>query len=814
MTGYKSLKQKMIIGSIVGIMIPFIIAGTIIYIQLSGSLMKMAKEKSLYLSNDIVQVIDNFLGANLRLVTSIAADRDMIHALKTGDYAEAIDELNAIHKSIKLDQTTMFLTNKNGIIQVDVRFPSQLGLDVSDRSYFLRAQNGRANVTDPIFARGNANHKTIIVFCAPIFEGKTFLGTCGMVFTTEYITDIISEKTMGRTGYTYIIDNKGLILIHPDTELMLTRNLFELPGTLVIKEMVNTGQSGVVSYSLKDEKRIAGMSQVKHTGWTVGYTQTRDEIMAPVNRLLHSVFISGIIFVVITIVIIIVISSRISSPFQQMMDTVSQVTQYSTEVIVQIGLNKKIYFANPAFEKITGIKIEDVIGTVPSLDNNGQIPSQTIWQELEAGNAWSGQLEFKTEAKDNIITLDVMILPVRDGNGRIQKYLKIGRDVTDELRFEKRMSQAQKLESIGTLAGGIAHDFNNILSVILGFAELSLLGSHIDPGIEKNIRQIIFASERARELVTQILSFGRHGEIELVSVKLGTIIKEALKLLRASTPAFITIDSDIASASCVFAEPTQIHQVVMNLFTNAVHAIGENPGTITLTLQDFMVDREFTKTHPGIHEGKHLILRITDTGCGMSRETIEHIFDPFFTTKPKKKGTGLGLFVVHGIVKKMNGIITVYSHPGEGTIFNVVLPAIEEDTPGSREISPCIKHGTERIVLVDDEINIAAAMQSILINLGYRVTAFTDSPRALSAIQSGPDEFDLIITDYTMPGLTGLDIVKKLRSTGILIPVILTSGFFGKNVKESAKDAGVSQLLCKPANTYQLTNAIRKALGG
>ena len=813
MTGHNSLKHRMIIGGIVAVMIPFIITGTIIYIQLSGSLMKLAKAKSLHQSNGIGQVIDNLLESNLRLVRSIAADPDIIYASRIGDYEAVAHELNAIYKSIQQDQTTIFLTDKNGITKVDPRFPHQRGLDLSDRDYFIKAKNGMVNVSDPIFAKGNSHLKTIIVHCAPIFEDQVFLGICGMIFTTEYVADIISKTTMGEAGYAYLLNKEGLVLVHPDPDFVLKQNLFEVPATHVIKEIINSGRPGVASYTLGGKEKIAGISRVKYTGWAVAYTQTRDEIMAPVSRLLNYVFVSGIAFLVITIIIIIFFSGKISSPFQQIIDTVNQVTQYSTEVILQIGLNKKIFLANPAFEKITGIKVEDAIGTVPSLENNGRIPSQTIWKELEAGNAWSGQLEFKAEASKNIITLDVMIVPVRDGNGRIQTYLEIGRDVTDELSFEKRINQAHKLEAIGTLAGGIAHDFNNILSIILGYAELSLLGSNIDHRIEKNIRQIILASERARELVTQILSFSRQGEVELMSVNLGIIIKEALKLLRASTPSFITIDSDIVSTSCVLAEPTQIHQVAVNLFTNAVHAIGEESGTITLTLQNFMVDREFIKTHPGIHVGKHLLLRITDTGCGMSRETIDHIFDPFFTTKPQRKGTGLGLSVVHGIVKKMNGIITVYSHPGEGTIFNVILPAIQDDAPALREISPSIKHGTERIALIDDEVNIAAAMQAILINLGYRVTAFSDSPQALSAIQSSPDGFDLIITDYTMPGLTGLDMVKNLRSAGVLIPVILTSGFLGKNIEESAKEAGVSQLLYKPTNTHQLANSIRKALG-
>jgi PAS domain S-box-containing protein len=815
MTGQDNLKHKMIIGGIIAVVIPFVITGAIIYIQLSGSLMQMAKKRSLHLSNDIAQIIDNFIEFNLRFIISIASDPDVIDALKTSDYEIVTHELNAIYKNIQWDETTIFLTDKDGIAKVDTRFPHQQGLDLSDRDYFIKAKNGVANVSNPIFARSDRDHdrKTIIVVCAPIFENDVFWGICGMIFTTEYIADIISKTTMDEAGYAYLLNKDGLVLVHPDPDIVLKRNLFKWPSTLVLKNIVNSRRPGVAFYTFGGVEKIAGINQVKHTGWTVAYTQTKDEIMAPVNRLLLLVFISGIVFVVVTIVIIIIVSDRISSPIQQMMNTVSQVAQYSTEVIVQIGLNRRIFFANPAFEKITGIKVEDTIGTVPSLENNSGIPPQNIWNELEAGNAWSGQLEFKAQSSKIIITLDVMILPIRDGKGHIQGYLTFGRDVTEELMFEKRVNQAQKLESIGTLAGGIAHDFNNILSIIFGYAELSLLSHDLDPANEGNIRQIIVASERARGLVTQILNFSRQSDVELVPVNLGTIVKEALKLLRASTPSFITIDSDIAGTSNVLAEPTQIHQVVMNLFTNAAHAIGENPGRITLTLQDFMVDREFTKTHPGIHEGKHLILSITDTGCGITPETIEYIFNPFFTTKPKKKGTGLGLSVVHGIVKKMNGIITVYSHPGRGATFNVVLPAIADEASEVGDISPSIKYGTERIVLIDDEIHIVSAMQSILISLGYHVTAFTDSAQALSAIQSSPGEFDLIITDYTMPGLTGLDMFKKLRSGDIFIPVILMSGFLGRSIESSAKEAGIAQLLHKPVNTYQLSNSIRKALG-
>ena len=505
------LKRNMIIGGIVTVMIPFIITGTIIYVHLSGSLMEIAKEKSLHLSKDISRGLDSFLGANLRLVSSVAADSDLIQACKTGNYTIASHELNAIYKRIEWEHTTLFLTDKNGILRIDSRFPGKQGLDVSDRDYFIKAANGVANVSAPIFARKDSKNTTIIVLCAPVFEDKAFLGACGMIFTTRYFAEIISEATMDEGGYAYLLDKDGLVLVHPNTEIILKRNLFKLPATSVIESMVNSGQPGVASYTYEGKDKIAGISRVTLTGWIAAYTQTRDEIIAPVNRLLSYVLISGILFAVITIIIIVVVSGRVSLPVQQMMEAVSQVTHYSTEVIVQIGLSKKIVFANPAFERTTGIRVDDIIGTEPMLENSARIPAQDIWQELETGNAWSGQLEFNAKSSESLISLDVMIVPMRDDHGRIQGYMVIGRDVTDELMFEKRLNQAQKLEAIGTLAGGIAHDFNNILSIIFGYAELSLFSKNIDPEVERNVRQIILASQRARGLVTQILSFSRRG---------------------------------------------------------------------------------------------------------------------------------------------------------------------------------------------------------------------------------------------------------------------------------------------------------------
>jgi nitrogen-specific signal transduction histidine kinase len=389
--------------------------------------------------------------------------------------------------------------------------------------------------------------------------------------------------------------------------------------------------------------------------------------------------------------------------------------------------------------------------------------------------------------------------------------MEIGRDITSELAYEKRLQQAQKLEAIGTLAGGIAHDFNNILSGIFGYAELSLMKKDVDSETERYIREIIKASERARDLVSQILTFSRQTDVQLRPLQPKVVIKEALKLLRASIPATIEIESTISSDSVIMAEPTQIHQVIMNLFTNAAHAIGDRTGTIRLELEDFVVGEDYTRVHPNITEGNHVLIRVTDTGSGIAPEVLDQIFEPFFTTKAQGKGTGLGLSVVHGIVKQLGGIVTAYSEVGKGTVFNVIIPCMAADGLDLREGGLTLQRGTERIAVLDDEGAIATTTASILTNLGYKVTAFTESMEALKAILSDPDAFDLIITDYSMPEMTGLEMTMKLRESNIDIPVILTSGFFNKDIENAALAVGISDLIIKPVDTYHLTDAIRKA---
>ena len=802
----------MILGGITAVLIPFLIAGTIIYVQLSKSLLKRSKEVAVHVAEDISASIDETFRQEVKLASAIAADPNIVESALTGDYRAAQRSLQAIFSRIGSKFFTIFLLDQSGIARADAVFKQQIGLDLSTREYFIKAKEGKTSVVGPVPARGSATPSApIIVVAAPILHEKEFLGMVGLPFDIDYLEKIILKKRFGKTGFGYLINNEGLVLVHPRKEFILRMRLLDQPGTGEIKQVLTGEKTGTASYLFEGSKRIAGFSQVPLTDWIVAFSQSEDEIMIPVNQTLFAIFISGSLFLILTITGMSVFYSRVSTPIQKIMALMKQVTHHSTEAIMQIGLDRKIIHANEAFEKITGQKTEEVIHREPILDNMGKIPAEVIWQSLERGIPWSGRVTIEGD-KPEPVTMDIMLVPLRDDNGVIHGYLEIGRDVTAELKLEKRLQQGQKLESIGTLAGGIAHDFNNILSGIFGYAELALMIKGHDPDTERSLRGIMKASERARDLVSQILTFSRQTEIELRPMQPKTILKEVLKLLRASIPATIDIKAQIDSDAIILGEPTQIHQLVMNLFTNAVHAIGDKAGSVRLELLDFMVDEEFSQTHPDMNKGRHILLRISDTGIGMAPEIREKVFEPFFTTKPQGTGTGLGLSVVHGIVKKIGGTISVYSEKGKGTAFSIIIPCTESEDQIliPRDLAP--KRGNARVAVVDDEPDITATLQSILSNLGYRVSAFTDGRVALESIISNPGQFDLIITDYTMPQLTGLEIVQHLRDAGIEIPVILTSGYMGKEIDNAAKQAGTLEFLAKPINTYQLADAMHRIL--
>jgi PAS domain S-box-containing protein len=398
-------------------------------------------------------------------------------------------------------------------------------------------------------------------------------------------------------------------------------------------------------------------------------------------------------------------------------------------------------------------------------------------------------------------------------------HLQVATDITEIKTMEKerqhtetQLRQAQKMEAIGTLAGGIAHDFNNILSAILGYSELALDDALHGRASANYIREILKAGSRARDLVFQILTFSRQTETEAKPITVRPIVKEALKLLRASLPSTIAIAGNTQCNAIVEADPIQIHQVIMNLCTNAGHAMRAAGGTLEVNLTKETLSGNHTDQQPAALPGEYLKIAVSDTGPGIDRELLDRIFDPYFTTKQKGEGTGMGLAVVQGIVQSCHGFVTVETLPGKGACFNVYLPIIQMDEPVQAKIAVAVPGGHEHILFVDDEPPLADLSKQILERMGYRVTIKTSSLEALETFKDNPDAFDLVISDMTMPHMTGDVLTHRLQEIRPGVPVIICTGYSEKVTQDMVGRLKIRALIMKPIIRDELLLSVRKVI--
>ena len=379
--------------------------------------------------------------------------------------------------------------------------------------------------------------------------------------------------------------------------------------------------------------------------------------------------------------------------------------------------------------------------------------------------------------------------------------------------MEGRVRQAQKMEALGSLAGGVAHDFNNILNSVIGFTELALRELPQDNEVRTYLKHVLQAGKRAGGLVRQILTFSRGGEPENKPIQLVTIVKEVLKLLRASLPATIEIQQKISNKpAMIMADPSQVHQVLMNLCTNAAQAMGDNGGILEVTLDKKVVDKPLGLTLDELKPAEYLVLTVKDNGPGITAENLARVFEPYFTTKEAMGGTGLGLAVVHGIVRSLGGAVDVNSAIGKGSTFHVYLPIPEFDVVEIDETEQAIPTGYESILLVEDEPSLIELGQGILENLGYCVDSASNGTKALAMIGRDPDKYDLLLTDQTMPKMTGLELAMQARKIRPDMPVILCTGYSEQISSVDLRRAGVDQLITKPMLMVDLATAVRGAL--
>ena len=553
---------------------------------------------------------------------------------------------------------------------------------------------------------------------------------------------------------------------------------------------------------------LQGISSAYEIDWAQRTFQAHTE---PLRRQ------SGVVAGVISVAIDVTERKAIETALRESNEMARALLNASTDTVVLLDREGTILALNQTCASNLRSSVDDALGAC-LWDMPKQYMPRLEKEQIQAVLDTGRSIRYADEG--NARSYDVLVYPIHDQEDRVDRVAIFARDITaqkqaheEKLRLESQLQQAQKAEAIGTLAGGIAHDFNNILSAIMGYTEMCTMEIPEGSIAHRNLLQVLKASHRAKDLVGQILTFSRQKGQEQRPVKLDLVVKEALKLLRASLPATVTfrryIKKDVGK---VLADPTSMHQVLMNLCTNASHAMQDTGGIMEVRLESEAFEPEDPLPDPEMLYGRYLCLTVSDTGQGMDSQTRERIFDPYFTTKEMGEGTGLGLAVVHGIVKSHAGAIIVESQVGEGTTFKVYLPETEAgDVDDDEQVSPAPR-GKEHILFIDDEPDLLQLGRQMLEHLGYQVTTFTNPPEALHAFAQSPHLFDCVVTDQTMPFMTGGVLAQKVLEIRPDIPIVLCTGYSEIMTEEKAKALGVCGYMMKPLELFRLSTVVREVL--
>ena len=487
----------------------------------------------------------------------------------------------------------------------------------------------------------------------------------------------------------------------------------------------------------------------------------------------------------------------------------------SADAIVIYNLEGEVQYLSPSFCELFGWQLDELKGKrIPFVPESEKIPSTSEIRRLLSSGEPTRSFKTRRFTKDGRL-LDIYLSASRydDNDGNPAGLLVILKDVTATRALEIKLQRAQKMDALGTLAGGIAHDFNNVLAAVMGMIELESLGAEAGSQTFIRMEKALAACRRARDLVKQILTFSNQGEQSRKPVLLGPVVEDTLQMLRTTLPSTIEIQSDLKEAqSLILGDATQINQILVNLCTNAAHSMRRSRGILKISLKGIETGDTHSLQHPELSPGSYVCLAVNDTGEGMDRETRERIFEPFFTTKGPGEGTGIGLSVVHGIVKSHGGKLFVQSDLGKGSLFEIFFPRIDGKEDSPERIVEVPPSDNEQILLVDDEELVVAVVSEMLRTLGYKVFSVQRSSEALELFQTQSDRFHLIITDLTMPGMNGMELAAGALQVRPDIPIILSTGFSDDTIREEAATIGIRKILSKPFVLQELASSVQDAL--
>ncbi len=500
--------------------------------------------------------------------------------------------------------------------------------------------------------------------------------------------------------------------------------------------------------------------------------------------------------------------------YQRLVKAIEQVE----DVIIITDAKANIQYTNPSFEKVTGFKRDEVIGKNPRILQSGAHEDSMykhMWQTLESGETWNGKIINKKK-DHSFINIESTITPIKNRQGEINNYIAVQRDVTGHVKMEQQLRQAQKMEAIGTLAGGIAHDFNNLLFAIQGYNSLSLRLLNESHPVRGHLQKLGQAADRAKDLVAQILTFSRQNEQKLKPIMMQPVVEEAMNLLRATIPTTIEVQQSISpNGALILGNVTHVHQIIINLATNAYQAMKEDGGLLSVSLNSIVVDPESKNDYQKVAPGKYAELIVSDTGHGIEQATLDRIFEPYFSTKEQGEGTGMGLSIIHGIVSAYNGEIIVESEKGKGTTFKVLIPEIDTSKVNEIQEIPITDQklqGSGNILVVDDDDQISEILKDMLEELGYQVEAYTCSEKLLQAFEQDSNHWDALITDMTMPKMTGAVLASRILAINPNLPVVLCTGYNDTIDENRAKEIGIREFIMKPFSFNDLAITMKRVL--
>ncbi|MDQ7782290.1 MAG: PAS domain S-box protein [Desulfomonilaceae bacterium] len=502
---------------------------------------------------------------------------------------------------------------------------------------------------------------------------------------------------------------------------------------------------------------------------------------------------------------------RVAAERERLVSAIEQ----AAEMVVITDAAGTILYVNPAFERISGYAHHEAVGKTPAILKSGEQDAtfyRHLWDTIKGGDIWTGR--FVNRRKNGqLYHEDSTISPVKDSSGRIVNYVAVKRDITEHLELSRQLYQAQKMEAVGTLAGGVAHDFNNILQVTLGYSELMLTDEELPGHYRADLEKIHESASRGADLVRRLLTFSRRTEIMPRPLNLNRRISELRKMLERTIPKMIDIRIVLGeNLATINADPTQIDQVLMNLAVNARDAMPEG-GELIVETANIFLDEDYARRHLEAEAGHYVLLTVSDTGAGMDQETLEHIFEPFYTTKAANEGTGLGLAMVHGIVRLHHGHVRCYSEVGRGTTFKIYLPALvstEDTEPAS--VGPMPRGGSETILLVDDEEHIRDLGSRILTKAGYTVITASNGKEALEMYQTHIDDISLVVLDLIMPQMGGKQCLEELLTLNASVKAVIASGYSAGAPVEDALAAGAKGFVNKPYDIRQVLEVVRRVL--